>query len=107
MEHFALAVPEEAISRASSSDVGADKILKLIRQLRYPHQHCNKVSRSVSGLTDSKYAMWLQRFNEGMQRLYFDSFLKNIYMGHSFIFPKDVRRVSSDQNMRAMMQWGS
>ena len=107
MEHFALAVPEEAISRASSSDIGADKILKLIRQLRYPHQHCNKVSRSVSGLTDSKYTMWLQRFNEGMQHLYFNLFPKNIYMGHSFVFPKDVRRVLSDQNMRVTMQWES
>lgn len=31
MEHLAPTVPEEAIGRASDSDVGADKILKLVR----------------------------------------------------------------------------
>jgi hypothetical protein len=107
MEHLTPAVSEEGFGRASASNVGADKILKVIRQLRHPHQRYKKVSRRVLGLTDSKYAMWLQRFNEGMERLYLDSLPKNMYTGHSFVFPKDVRRVSSDQNMRATMQRGS
>jgi hypothetical protein len=108
MEHLSPAVREEGIGRASASDVVAGKVLKCVGQLVHAYQcHIKELAGGIGELTDSKYATWLQRFNDGLQRLYLDSFPKNIYTGHSFVFPKDVRRVSSDQNMRATMQRGS
>jgi hypothetical protein len=59
------------------------------------------------GQTLWKYATWLQRLRDVLQRRYFDSLPMNKYKGHNLLSPKDERLVESDQNIKAATTRGT